>query len=52
MSFSPDEKGQGLVEYLLIFVLVLVVVIAVWLILKDPIINFISNLNPSLTPTP
>jgi pilus assembly protein Flp/PilA len=33
MLFSPKEKGQGLVEYALILVLVAVVVLAVLLIL-------------------
>ena len=54
MSFSPKEKGQGLVEYALILVLVAVVIIAVLLILK-PLINPIITdlLNPSIgTPTP
>ena len=38
MLFAPKEKGQGLVEYALILVLVAVVVIAVLLIL-GPIIG-------------
>ena len=33
MLFSPKEKGQGLVEYSLIFVLVAIVVIAALMIL-------------------
>jgi pilus assembly protein Flp/PilA len=52
MSFSPKEKGQGLVEYALILVLVAVVVIAVLLILGPIIGNVFDKLNPSLTPTP
>jgi pilus assembly protein Flp/PilA len=53
MLFAPKEKGQGLVEYALILVLVAVVVIAVLLILKPiltPIIGNILKINP--TPTP
>jgi len=38
MLFAPKEKGQGLVEYALILVLVAVVVIAV-LTLLGPIIG-------------
>ena len=37
MLFAPKEKGQGLVEYALILVLVAIVVIAV-LMLLGPII--------------
>ena len=33
MLFAPKEKGQGLVEYALILVLVAIVVIAVLMIL-------------------
>jgi pilus assembly protein Flp/PilA len=50
MSFSPNEKGQGLVEYALILVLVAVVVIAVWLILKDPIMNLLKPIIATATP--
>ena len=38
MLFAPKEKGQGLVEYALILVLVAVIVIAV-LTLLGPIIS-------------
>lgn len=38
MLFSPKEKGQGLVEYALILVLVAIVVIAVVMVLL-PIIQ-------------
>ena len=42
MLFAPKEKGQGLVEYALILVLVAVVVIAV-LALLGPEINKVFN---------
>ena len=42
MLFAPKEKGQGLVEYALILVLVAVVVIAVLLIL-GPLIGSIFS---------
>jgi pilus assembly protein Flp/PilA len=44
MLFLPRQKGQGLVEYALILVLVAIVVIAI-LILLGPIIgNVFSNI--------
>ena len=48
MLFSPEEKGQGLVEYALILVLVAIVVIAVLLLLGPIIGNVYSTLNTSL----
>jgi pilus assembly protein Flp/PilA len=42
MLFAPKEKGQGLVEYALILVLVAIVVIVV-LALLGPAINNIFN---------
>ncbi len=41
MLFSPKEKGQGLVEYALILVLVAIVVIAA--------LNVFSKVNSSLS---
>jgi pilus assembly protein Flp/PilA len=49
MLFAPKEKGQGLVEYALILVLVAVVVIAVLMILGPIIGNVFSRLNSNLT---
>ena len=43
MIFEPREKGQGLVEYALILVLVAVVVIAILTILGPAIGNVFSN---------
>ena len=43
MLFSPKEKGQGLVEYALILVLVAIVVIAILTILGPTIGNVFSN---------
>jgi len=42
--FLPREKGQGLVEYALILVLVAIVVIAVLLILGPAIGEVFSNI--------
>ena len=47
--FLKHEKGQGLVEYALILVLVAIVVIAVLLILGPIIGNVFSEVNSSLS---
>jgi pilus assembly protein Flp/PilA len=44
MLFAPKEKGQGLVEYALILVLVAVVVIAVLTLLGPIIGNVFSDI--------
>jgi pilus assembly protein Flp/PilA len=44
MLFAPKEKGQGLVEYALILVLVAVVVIAVLTILGPIIGNVFTEI--------
>jgi len=49
MLFSPKEKGQGLVEYALILVLVAIVVIAVLLLLGPLIGNVFSQVNSALS---
>jgi len=49
MLFTPKEKGQGLVEYALILVLVVIVVFAVLMILGPMIGNVFSTLNDSLS---
>ena len=49
MLFSPKEKGQGLVEYALILVLVAIVVIAVLMVLGHIIVNVFSTINDSLS---
>ena len=48
MLFSPKEKGQGLVEYALILVLVAVVVLAVLTILGPIIGNVFTQINTGL----
>jgi pilus assembly protein Flp/PilA len=48
MLFVPQEKGQGLVEYALILVLVAIVVIAALLVLGPVIGNSFSTVNSSL----
>jgi pilus assembly protein Flp/PilA len=49
MLFAPKEKGQGLVEYALILVLVAIVVIAALMVLGPIIGNVFSTINSSLT---
>ena len=51
MLFAPKEKGQGLVEYALILVLVAVVVIAVLLLLGPLVGNVFSKINSNLART-
>lgn len=48
MLFSPSERGQGLVEYALILVLVAIVVIAALLLLGPVIGRAFSTVNNSL----
>ena len=48
MLFAPVEKGQGLVEYALILVLVALVVIGALMVLGPIIGNSFSTLNNSL----
>lgn len=48
MLFSAKEKGQGLVEYALILVLVAIVVIAVLTLLGPIIGNVFSEINSGL----
>jgi len=48
MLFSLQEKGQGLVEYAIILVLVALVVIAVVRLLGPQIGNTFSSINDSL----
>jgi pilus assembly protein Flp/PilA len=49
MLFAPKEKGQGLVEYALILVLVAIVVIAALMVLGPIIGNVFSKVNASLS---
>mgnify|MGYP000191622032 CR=1 FL=1 len=44
MLFSPAERGQGLVEYALILILVAVVVLIVLALLGPAIGNMFSNI--------
>jgi len=48
MLFAPKEKGQGLVEYALILVLVAIVVIAVLVLLGPAIGNVFSTIMTNL----
>ena len=48
MLFSPQERGQGLVEYAIILVLVALVVIAVVRLIGPKIGNTFSTINSSL----
>ncbi|MBL8089290.1 MAG: pilus assembly protein [Anaerolineales bacterium] len=49
MLFSPQEKGQGLVEYAFILVLVAIVVIVSLFFLGPAIGNTFSKINSSLS---
>ena len=49
MLLAPKEKGQGLVEYALILVLVAIVVIAVLMLLGPIIGGVFSTINDSLS---
>ena len=51
MLFAPKEKGQGLVEYALILVLIAVVVIAILVVLGPQIANVFSKINDSMQMT-
>ncbi len=48
MMFAPKEKGQGLIEYALILVLIAVVVIAVLSLLGPQIAGIFSNISSAL----
>ena len=48
MLFAPKEKGQGLVEYALILVLVAIVAIAILAILGPQIGNVFSQIVSNL----
>lgn len=50
MLFAPKEKGQGLVEYALILVLVAVVVIAVLTLLGPIVGNVFSDIVNAMNP--
>ena len=52
MLFLPKEKGQGLVEYALILVLVAIVVIAILVILGPVIGNVFSRIVNALSTNP
>jgi pilus assembly protein Flp/PilA len=48
MLFHPQERGQGLIEYAIILVLVAVVVVAIVRLLGPKIGNTFSTINSSL----
>mgnify|MGYP003574285989 CR=1 FL=1 len=48
MLYAPKEKGQGLVEYALILVLIAVVVIAALVILGPTISGVFTQINDSI----
>ena len=52
MLFAAQEKGQGLVEYALILVLIAVVVIVVLRLLGPQIAGIFSRINSSLSSAP
>jgi len=48
MLYAPHERGQGLVEYAFLLVLIAMIVIVVLLILGPTIGNVFSNLSSQL----
>jgi pilus assembly protein Flp/PilA len=48
MLFSPKEKGQGMVEYALIIVLIAIVVIVVLTVLGSQISKVFSQISSAL----
>jgi pilus assembly protein Flp/PilA len=48
MLFAPKERGQGLVEYALILVLVAVIVIAVLTVMGPVVGNMFTKINANL----
>ena len=51
MLFAPKEKGQGLVEYALIIVLIAIVVIVAMQFLGPTIGNVFNNIGETLNTT-
>lgn len=49
MFFKLDEKGQGMVEYVLIIVLVAIVGLVVWGLLGDGIQNTLNTIVNALS---
>jgi len=43
MLYDPREKGQGLVEYALILVLVAVVIVVILALIGDPLLDIIKD---------
>ena len=48
MLFHPGERGQGLIEYAILLVLVAVVVIAIVRLIGPKVGNIFSTINSSL----
>ena len=44
ISFNPNEKGQGLVEYGMIFIMVALVVILLLVVIGSGVGNLYSNI--------
>jgi pilus assembly protein Flp/PilA len=49
MLFSPKEKGQGMVEYALIIVLIAIVVIVILALVGTQVSNIFSKIASALT---
>lgn len=52
MKFALNERGQGMVEYALILVLVAVVVIAALTVMGPLVSNVFSTINTGISGTP
>lgn len=48
MTMTPEEGGQGLVEYALILVMVVIVVIVILALIGPAVGNIFSNIIPHL----
>jgi len=44
MSFLPDDRGQGLIEWILIVILVLMVLLTVFFLLRPALANLWQEL--------
>ena len=48
MLFAPKEKGQGLVEYALILVLIAIVVIVIMTLLGEQVNNVFTSITTTM----
>ena len=51
MIFSPKEKGQGIVEYILIIILIIIVIVVIVSLLKPNISDALEKFNALIKAT-